>query len=96
MHTKILVLASLFLVSNAWASINRDAAERIALREVPGANIVGGGLEKAHDGRYVWTMELATRKSRNLTEVVIDAESGKVLTVRLESPADQVGKTQPL
>ena len=87
--------AALLVVSNVHAAVNRDTAEQIALRQVPGANIVGGGLEKVR-GRLVWTFELATPQSRNFTEVAIDHETGKVLTVRLETPAEQVDKTQPL
>jgi uncharacterized membrane protein YkoI len=90
-----LLIATAFMTFNAYAAISRDKAEAIALRQVPGAQISGGGLEKAQ-GRDVWTFDLSTQSSKNFTEVVIDAESGKVLSVRVETPADQVGKTQPL
>jgi uncharacterized membrane protein YkoI len=91
----LLFLSSFFAIQTAHASVNRDTAEEIALKQVPGGNIVGGGLEKAN-GRLVWTLELAVPTSRNVHEVVIDADSGKVLSVRIETPAEQVGKTQPL
>jgi len=95
MNPKMALLAGLLVTFDANAAIGRDKAEAIALQQVPGAQISGGGLEKAN-GREVWTFDLSTPSSRNFTEVVIDAESGKVLSVRVETPADQVGKTQPL
>ena len=95
MKAKTALLATLFMTFNAYAAISRDKAEAIALKQLPGSQIVAGGLEKAQ-GREVWTFDLSVPNSRNFTEVVIDAESGKVLSKRLETPADQVGKTQPL
>ena len=95
MKAKAAVLAALFMTFNASAAINRDTAEAIALREVPGAQIAGGALDKLN-GRLVWSFDLSKPGSRNFTEVTIDAESGKVLGVRLETPAEQAGWTQPL
>lgn len=80
---------------NASAAINRDAAEAIALKHVPGAQIAGGSLEKVN-GRLVWSLDLSKPGSKNFTEVNIDADTGKVLSVRVETPAEQVGWTQPL
>jgi len=86
---------SFSLVWDAAAAISRDKAEAIALRQVPGATIAAGALDKLK-GRLVWSFDLSRPESRNLTEVVIDADTGKVLAVRLETPAEQVGWTQPL
>jgi len=96
MTPKNLVAVLLLLSSiTAHAAISRDTAEAIALRQVPGAEIAGGSLDRL-DGRLVWSLDLTQPGSRNFTEVIVDAESGKVLRVRLETPADQVGWTQPL
>jgi uncharacterized membrane protein YkoI len=81
---------SFSLVWDAAAAISRDKAEAIALAQVPGAQVAGGALDKLN-GRLVWALDLAQPGSKNLTEVVIDADTGKVLSVRLETPADQVG-----
>jgi uncharacterized membrane protein YkoI len=86
---------ALSMTFNASASINRDRAEEIALKRVPGAIISSGALDKV-DGRLVWSFDLSQPGSKNFTEVLIDADNGKVLSVRVETPAEQVGKTQPL
>ena len=96
MKPKTAVLAALFFMTfSAGAAINRDKAEEIALRQVPGALIAGGSIEK-QNGRLVWSFDLSKPGSRNFTEVTIDADTGRVLAVRLETPAEQVGWTQPL
>jgi len=80
---------------NAHAAISRDTAEAIALKQVPGAQIAGGALDRLN-GRLVWAFDLSEPGSRNFIEVTIDADTGRVLSVRLETPAEQVGWTQPL
>ncbi|MGQ0652001.1 MAG: PepSY domain-containing protein [Betaproteobacteria bacterium] len=92
MTLRTVCLAVLLAFSlSAAAAISRDKAEAIALKQVPGAQIAGGSLDKLN-GRLVWSLDLNQPGSRNFTEVTIDAESGKVLRVRLETPADQVGR----
>lgn len=76
---------------NACAAIGRDKAEAIALRQVPGAEIAAGALDKLK-GRLVWSFDLSQPGSRNFTEVTIDAETGNVLEVKLETPAEQVSR----
>lgn len=84
-----------FFSLSAAAAISRDKAEAIALKQVPGAHIAGGSLDRLR-GRLVWSFDLSQPGSRNFTEVTIDAETGRVLAKRLETPADQVGWMAPL
>jgi uncharacterized membrane protein YkoI len=70
------------------ATIQRTAAEKIALAQVPAGRIKEGELEREH-GRLVWSFDIARPNSNTIVEVQVDARNGKVVSVANESPADQ-------
>ncbi len=72
----------------AKAAIQRAAAEKIALAQVPGGHIKEGELEQEH-GRLVWSFDIAQPKSQDIVEVQVDAANGKVVSREIETPADQ-------
>ena len=55
-----------------------------ALAKVPNGTIKESELEKEH-GKLVWSFDISVRDSKDLTEVQVDANSGKVVSVEKES-----------
>jgi hypothetical protein len=70
------------------AKVDRPAAEKTALARVPGGTVKEGELEREH-GKLVWSFDVAKPKTQNITEVQVDAISGKVVSVVVETPKDQ-------
>jgi uncharacterized membrane protein YkoI len=64
---------------HAEAKIDRDAAEKIALARVPGGTVREAELEKEH-GRLIWSFEITTTGSDEVTEVEVDAKTGEVIS----------------
>ena len=73
----------------AQAKITRADAERIALVKAPGGTIKEGELEK-EKGKLIWSFDIATPGTRDLTEVAVDALTGEVVATEKEAPADEV------
>ena len=72
----------------AKAKISRAQAEKTALAKVPGGIIKEGGLEE-EDGKLIWSFDIATPNSPDITEVQVNAKTGKIESVANETPADQ-------
>jgi uncharacterized membrane protein YkoI len=72
----------------AQAKITRAQAEQIAMSKVPGATIKEGELEK-ENGKLIWSFDMATPGTKDVTEVNIDAITGAVIAVDKETAADE-------
>lgn len=72
----------------AQAKVSRAAAEQVALSRVPGGTIKEGELEK-EKGKLIWSFDIATPGSKEISEVAVDAISGAVLSVEKETPEEQ-------
>jgi Peptidase propeptide and YPEB domain len=90
--------AILGMASNAFAidstlqsqaKISKSAAEKIAHSKVPTGTIQNAELEKER-GKLIWSFDISKPRTKNITEVQIDARSGRILSVRIETPAAQV------
>ena len=68
--------------------VSRAAAEKIALARVPGGKTISGNLERAN-GRAVWSFDISMPNSKDIAEVHIDARTGAVVAVNIETPAQQ-------
>jgi hypothetical protein len=68
------------------AKITSDAAVQTALARVPGGQIQEGELEKEH-GKLVYSFDVVVPNRKGVDEVQVDARSGKVVSVKHESPA---------
>ena len=84
------VLIAGFTVA-AWAAdhgprIGMAKATRIAQKRVHGT-IKSRELEKEH-GKWIYSFDIRASKGR-ITEVAVDAYSGKILSVTHETPADE-------
>ena len=70
------------------AKVTEAEAQKTALARVPGGSMKSSELEKER-GKLIWSFDIATPKSRNITEVQVDAKTGKVVSTQTETPADQ-------
>lgn len=76
----------------AEAKVTKADAERTALGKVPNGTIKDSELEKEH-GKLIWSFDIAMPHSRNTTEVQVDAKTGKIANVQVETPKDQAKET---
>jgi hypothetical protein len=70
------------------AKVSKPQAEKTALARVPTGAIQSGELEREH-GKLVWSFDIGTKSTKNVTEVQVDAKSGKIVSVKTETPSDE-------
>ena len=68
--------------------ISEDQATRIALKQVENGEIESKELE-TENGKKVWSFDIKTKGTKNITEVQVDANSGEVVSKKVESEADE-------
>jgi uncharacterized membrane protein YkoI len=69
----------------AGAKISEADARATALAKVPGGTVSSAELEKEH-GKLIWSFDIAKAGSKNITEVQVDATTGKIVSTRIETP----------
>jgi hypothetical protein len=72
----------------AQAKISAEVATNTASAKVPGGRVQEGELEKEH-GRLVYSFDILVPNRGGVQEVQVDARSGKVVSVKHESPASE-------
>jgi hypothetical protein len=72
----------------AQAKVSRADAEKTALTKAPNGTVKEAELEK-EKGKLIWSFDIATPGSQNITEVGVDAITGAVVSVEQETPAQQ-------
>ena len=77
--------------SPSAAKISRTDAERAALAKVPNGVIKEGELEKEH-GRLIWSFDISSAGSKDITEVHVDATTGEVIATEKESEAHEAAE----
>ena len=77
----------------AEAKVTEADARATALALVPGGTVQSAELENEH-GKLVWSFDIKDPKSPKVTEVQIDAKSGKIASKKTESPAEQAKETK--
>ena len=70
------------------AKITRSQAEHIALSKVPDGRVSSGELEREY-GTLIWSFDITKPGTRDINEVQVDAKTGKVVSVKTETPKDQ-------
>jgi Peptidase propeptide and YPEB domain len=70
------------------AKISKPQAEKTALARIPNGTIRSGELEREH-GKLVWSFDIGTNSTKNVTEVQVDAKIGKIVSVKTETPTDE-------
>ncbi len=77
----------------AQAKITKDQAQKIALDRVPGGTVKEAELEK-EKGKLLWSFDIATPGTKDMTEVQVNAVTGQVLDVSKETVANQAKEKQ--
>jgi uncharacterized membrane protein YkoI len=67
------------------AKITKAEAVKIALARVPNGTIKESELEK-ENGKLIWSFDVATPGTKNITEVNVDAITGTIVAVDIETP----------
>jgi hypothetical protein len=70
------------------AKITKTEAEQIALAKVSHGIVKSAEIEK-EKGHLVWSFDIARPGTRDITEILIDAKTGKIISTQTESPRDQ-------
>lgn len=70
------------------AKVTQEAAAKTALAKVKSGKIKSAELEREH-GKLVWSFDISMPKTRNITEIQVDAVTGKIVAEEIETPADQ-------
>jgi len=71
--------------------VTKSQAEKAALTKVPDGVIKSAELEKEH-GLLIWSFDIAKPGTKNITEVQVDAKTGKIASVQIETPKDQASE----
>jgi uncharacterized membrane protein YkoI len=69
----------------AEAKVSAADATATALAKVPNGTVSSTELEKEH-GRLIWSFDIEKPGTKNITEVHVDARSGKILSEKTETP----------
>ena len=92
-----LVLAASWAPFNLWAQkseaelpkqahVTKHQAKKIAMARVKGGAIKSVELEK-ENGMLNWSIDVAQPGKKNITDVWVDAATGRVTAVEVETPA---------
>ena len=72
----------------AQAKVTEAKAQKTALAKVPGGSIRSSELEQER-GKLIWSFDVAMPRSRDITEVQVDARTAKIVSTQIETPTDQ-------
>src|ERR1700738_92480 len=72
----------------AEAKVSETDARTTALAKIPGGAVSSSELEMEH-GKLIWSFDIAKAGSKNITEVQVDAKTGKIVSTRVETPAKE-------
>lgn len=72
----------------AEAKVGRPEATMAALARVPDGTVQSAELEKEH-GALIWSFDITRPGTRDVSEVHVDAVTGKVLSVEKETPEQE-------
>ena len=64
----------------AQAKVSKDDAQKTALAKVPNSTVKEAEIEKER-GKLVWSFDLTTPDTKDVTEVNVDAITGDVVSV---------------
>ena len=70
------------------AKISKEQAQQAALAKAPGGTVKEAELEK-EKGKLIWSFDISTPDSKDITEVGVDAITGDVVSVEKETPEQQ-------
>src|SRR6266404_4618297 len=70
------------------SAVKPGKAEQIALAKVSHGIVKSAEIEK-EKGRIVWSFDIARPGTHDVTEILVDAKTGKIISTQTESPRDQ-------
>ena len=70
------------------AKISQAQAEKTALGHVPNGVIKSEELEREH-GKLIWSFDIGRSGTKSITEVQVDAKTGKIISTQVETAKDQ-------
>ena len=70
------------------AKFSKSEAEKTALGKVPNGVIKSEEIEREH-GKLIWSFDIAMSGTKSITEVQVDAVTGKIVSTQVETPKDQ-------
>lgn len=73
--------------------VSKAEATKIALGKVTNGTVKEVELEKEH-GKLIWSFDITTPGTADITEVQVNAKNGKVVSVEKETPAAQAKEKQ--
>jgi uncharacterized membrane protein YkoI len=68
----------------AQAKVSKADAQATALAKVPGGTVKESEIEM-EKGKLIWSFDIATTGTKDTTEVNVDAITGKIVNVEVES-----------
>ncbi len=77
----------------AQAKVSKSDAEKVALSQAPDGMIKHSELER-ENGKLVWSFDIATPGSADITEVQVDAVTGEIARVEKETPGQEQRERQ--
>jgi len=72
----------------AEAKVSQADAQATAMAQVPNGTVKEAELEKEH-GKLIWSFDIATPDSKDITEVNVDAVTGKLVSTEKEKAEDE-------
>ena len=75
------------------ARVTEAQARSTALAKVVKGTVKSSELEK-EKRKLIWSFDIATPKTRNITEVQVDAKTGKIVSTHIETPSKQAKEAQ--
>lgn len=69
----------------AEAKVSQADAQVTALAQVPNGTVKESELEKEH-GKLIWSFDITTPSTTDITEVNVDAITGQVVSKDMEKP----------
>ncbi|MBA3543301.1 MAG: PepSY domain-containing protein [Chthoniobacterales bacterium] len=70
------------------AKFSKTQAEQIALAKVPNGKILSEEIENEHNA-LVWSFDITKPGTKDITEVLVNAKTGKIVDVSVENQNDQ-------
>jgi len=72
----------------AEAKVSKADAQATAAAQVPNGTVKEAELEKEH-GKLIWSFDISTPGTTDITEVNVDAMTGQVVSTEKEKAADE-------
>jgi hypothetical protein len=70
------------------AKLTKAEAQKTALTKAADGTVKDAELEE-EDGKLIWSFDIARPGTKDITEVNVDAITGKIVNVEIESPKDK-------